>query len=33
MKTSVGIKKITVRRAGDVRLTSVTCAVPYVIEA
>lgn len=33
MKSSVQIKKISVRRTGDIRLTSAFCTVPYVINA
>ncbi len=33
MKSSTGIKKITVRRAGDVRLTSAACQCPYSVQA
>ncbi|MBB4913478.1 hypothetical protein FHS44_000550 [Streptosporangium saharense] len=29
MKPTTKMKKITVRRAGDVRLTSATCSCPY----
>jgi hypothetical protein len=31
MKTTAKMKKITVRRAGDVRLTTATCANPYIV--
>jgi hypothetical protein len=33
MKTTTQMKKITVRRTGDVRLTAAACAVPYIVEA
>jgi hypothetical protein len=33
VKTTRKMKKITVRRTGDVRLTSALCERPYVIEA
>lgn len=33
MKTTKRIKKITIRRTGDVRLTTATCQCPYTIEA
>ena len=33
MKTASKMKKITVRRAGDVRLTTATCVIPYVVNA
>ncbi|AHH93818.1 hypothetical protein BC739_008424 [Kutzneria viridogrisea] len=29
LKTTTKMKKITVRRAGDVRLTSAACQCPY----
>lgn len=31
MKTTRKMKKITVRRTGDVRLTSATCQCPYSV--
>lgn len=30
MKSS--IKKITIRRTGDIRLTAATCSCPYTVE-
>jgi len=33
MKTTREIKKITIRRAADVRLTAALCTVPYVVNA
>lgn len=33
MKTTTKMKKITVRRTGDVRLTTATCRCPYSVEA
>jgi hypothetical protein len=33
MKTASRMKKITVRRAGDIRLTTATCDIPYVQNA
>lgn len=33
MKTSLQIKKISVRRTGDIRLTAAMCATPYAIHA
>jgi hypothetical protein len=33
MKTTRKMKKITVRRTGDVRLTSATCQCPYTVNA
>jgi hypothetical protein len=32
MKTATSMKKISVRRTGDVRLTSAACACPYVVQ-
>lgn len=32
MKTTKKMKKITVRRTGDVRLTTATCKCPYSVE-
>jgi hypothetical protein len=32
MKTTAKMKKITVRRTGDVRLTTATCVLPYCVE-
>jgi hypothetical protein len=33
VKSSVQIKKISVRRTGDIRLTSAMCGCPYHIQA
>lgn len=33
VKTTTKMKKITVRRTGDVRLTTATCKCPYSVEA
>jgi hypothetical protein len=33
MKSSAQIKKISVRRTGDIRLTAAMCRIPYVIPA
>jgi hypothetical protein len=32
MKSSTAIKKISIRRTGDIRLTAATCACPYTVE-
>jgi hypothetical protein len=33
MKSSLQIKKISVRRTGDIRLTSAMCQCPYHVSA
>jgi hypothetical protein len=33
MKSTVQMKKITVRRTSDIRLTSAACACPYTVNA
>jgi hypothetical protein len=33
MKSSLQIKKISVRRTGDIRLTSAMCQCPYHVES
>jgi len=33
MKSSTQIRKISVRRTGDIRLTSAMCTCPYVVNA
>lgn len=33
MKSTAQMKKITVRRTGDIRLTSAACACPYTVSA
>jgi hypothetical protein len=33
MKSSLQIKKISVRRTGDIRLTSAMCHCPYSLQA
>jgi hypothetical protein len=32
MKTASSMKKINIRRTGDVRLTSAACACPYTVQ-
>jgi hypothetical protein len=33
MKSSAQIKKISVRRTGDIRLTAAMCKLPYYLQA
>jgi hypothetical protein len=33
MKSSAQIKKISVRRTGDIRLTAAMCKLPYFLQA